>query len=105
MMKVKFEYAIEKITKLENGEVEIIATGISTENIATTISPEMEILMKSIPPQMHDLINQQQKFFQNSQRPVLKFRLTEEEYNSGNWRVGETIDVMVAERSYSHADE
>ena len=49
-MMVKFEYIIDKVTKLENGEVEIIATGISSENIATTINPEMEMLMRSIPP-------------------------------------------------------
>ena len=100
-MKIKFEYVIEKVTKLENGEIEVVSTGVSTEYIATSTSSEMEILMKSIPPQMQDLINQQQKYFQNAQRPVLKFRLTEEEYSTGNWRVGKTIDVTVEERSYS----
>jgi hypothetical protein len=95
-MQVKFEYTIEKVKKLDNGEIEIVATGVSTESIATSVSPEMEMIMRSIPPQMQDLINQQQKLFQNSQRPLLKFRLTAEEYASGVWRVGDTLAVTVA---------
>ncbi len=96
-MKVKLEFVIEKVTRLDSGEVEIIAMGITPEHIATSISPEMEMLMRSIPPQMQDLINQQQKMFQNTQRPMIKFRITKEEYSQGAWRVGDTIEVTIRE--------
>ncbi|RLF62965.1 MAG: hypothetical protein DRN33_05005 [Thermoplasmata archaeon] len=99
-MIVKFEYIIDKVTKLDNGEVEIIATGISSENIATTISPEMEMLMRSIPPQMRELMNQQQKMFQEMQKPMIKFRITGEEYSEGRWKVGDMVEVTIAEKDF-----
>lgn len=96
-MEVKFEYVIEKITKLNNDELEVIAIGVSTENIATSVNPEMEMVMRSIPPQMQDLMNQQQKMFKNTQKPMIKFRLTQEEYRQGKWRVGDILDVKIEE--------
>jgi hypothetical protein len=96
-MSIEFEYVVDKIMKMDNGEVEIIATGISTENIAKTVNPEMEMLMKSIPPQLGELMNQQTKIFQNVHKPMIKFRLTEKEYKEGNWKVGETIEVTIRE--------
>jgi hypothetical protein len=96
-MSVKFEYVIEKITKLDNGEIEVLATSISSENIATPINPDIDMLMKNIPPQLQELMSQQRKMFQNTQRPLMKFRLTEKEYNEGKWRVGETIEVTITE--------
>ncbi len=99
-MKVKFEYVIDKVTKLENGEVEILATGISSENIAMPINPEMEMLMNSIPPQMRELMNQQQRMFQDMQKPMIKFRITSEEYDSGRWKVGDAVEVSIAEKDF-----
>ena len=96
-MSVKFEYVIEKITKLDNGEIEVLATSISSENIATPVNPDIDMLMKNIPPQLQELMSQQRKMFQNTQRPIMKFRLTEKEYNEGKWRVGETIEVTITE--------
>jgi len=99
-MKVDFDYVIEKITKLDNGEVEILATGISSDNIATSVNPEMEMLMNSIPPQMRDLMNQQQRMFQEMQKPMIKFRITGEEYAQGRWKVGDMVEISVAERDF-----
>lgn len=97
-MRVTFEYVVEKVTKLENGEVEIVATGISSEHIATAVNPEMETLMRSIPPQMREMLNQQQKMFQDMQKPLLKFRITEQQYVRGDWKVGSVVEVAVAEQ-------
>ncbi|MEA2054519.1 MAG: hypothetical protein U9O96_05320 [Candidatus Thermoplasmatota archaeon] len=97
-MKAKFDYVIEKVTKLENGEVEILATGVSSENIATAVNSDMEMLMRSIPPQMRELMNQQQKMFQEMQKPMIKFRITGEEYSQGRWKVGDMIEVAITER-------
>lgn len=97
-MRITFEYVIEKVSKLENGEVEIVATGISSDSIATAVNPEMETLMRSIPPQMRELLNQQQKMFQDMQKPLLKFRITEQQYVQGNWKVGEVVEVAVTEQ-------
>ena len=97
-MQVAFEYVIEKVTKLENGEVEILATGVAPENIATAINPDVEIVMQSIPPQMREMMNQQQKMFQDIQRPLIKFRITEQQYIRGDWKVGGVVEVKVTEQ-------
>ncbi len=97
-MIVKFEYILDKVTKMENGEIEVIATGISSDNIATSVSPEMEMLMRSIPPQMKELMNQQQKMFQDVQKPLIKFRITGVEYSTGRWKVGDMVEVAVTEK-------
>ena len=97
-MNVTFEYLIEKVTKLVNGEVEILATGVAPENIATAVNTDMETIIRSIPPQMRDLMNQQQKMFQDTQKPLLKFRITEQQYIRGNWKVGSVVEVAVTER-------
>jgi len=97
-MKVTFEYLIEKVIKLENGEVEVIATGVAPENIATAVNTDMETIIRSIPPQMRDLMNQQQKMFQDTQKPILKFRITEQQYIRGDWKVGSVVEVTVTEQ-------
>jgi len=97
-MNVTFEYLIEKVTRLENGEVEILATGVASENIATAVNTDMETIIRSIPPQMRDLMNQQQKMFQDTQKPLLKFRITEQQYIRGNWKVVSVVEVAVTEQ-------
>jgi hypothetical protein len=97
-MQVIFEYVIEKVTRLENGEVEILATGVSPENIATAINPDVEVVMQSIPSQMREMMNQQQKMFQDMQKPMLKFRITEQQYTRGDWKVGGIVEVSVTEQ-------
>jgi hypothetical protein len=97
-MKVTFEYIIEKATKLENGEIEIMATGMAPENIATAVNPEVEIVMQSIPPQMREMMNQQQKMFKDMQKPMIKFRITEQQYSQGDWKVGGIVEVTVTEQ-------
>ena len=98
MQEIQLEYVIEKVTKKGNGEVEILAYGFSTDDAVRAISPEMELIMKTVPPEMQQILSQQSQMFKKQTKPLLKFCISDKEYAEGSWRVGDTIDAIVRER-------
>ena len=92
------EYVIEKTTKKESGEVEILAIGYTSDDAVKAVSSEMEMVMRQVPPEIKQMIEQQFKMFGKQTKPMIKFVISKEEYDDGSWRVGDTIDIVVRER-------
>ena len=61
MVEINLEYVIEKITKKDNGEVEILAFGYTSESAVRAVSSQMEMIMESVPPEMRQMLEQQSK--------------------------------------------
>lgn len=98
MIEVHLEYVIDRVTKKGNGEVEILAIGYTSEDAVKAVSSEMDIIMKQVPPEIKQMIEQQFKMFGKQTKPMIKFIVSEEEYADGSWRVGNTIDIIIRER-------
>ncbi|KAA0002334.1 MAG: hypothetical protein FE048_04030 [Thermoplasmata archaeon] len=98
MVEVNLEYVIEKITKKDNGEVEILAFGYTSEGAVRAVSSQMEMIMESVPPEMRQMLEQQSKMFEKQTKPMLKFCISAKEYAEGNWKVGDTLDTIIRER-------
>jgi len=98
MVEINLEYVIEKITKKDNGEVEILAFGYTSESAVRAVSSQMEMIMESVPPEMRQMLEQQSKMFEKQTKPMLKFCISAKEYSEGSWKVGETLDIIIRER-------
>ena len=98
MVEIKLEYIIEKITQKDNGEIEILAFGLTSDNLVRPISSEMEMVMRSVPPEMKQMMEQQSKMFEKQMKPMLRFTISPEEYATGKWRVGDALVVLVHEK-------
>jgi len=98
MVEIKLEYVIDRITRKDNGEVEILAFGYTSEDAVRAISSQMEMIMESVPPEMRQMLEQQSKMFEKQTKPMIKFCISAEEYAKGNWKVGNTLDIIIRER-------
>ncbi len=98
MIEVHLEYVIDRVTKKRNDEVEILAFGYTSEDAVKATSSEMEMIKKTVPPEIKQMLSQQSKLFEKQTKPMLKFTISEKEYTEGNWKVGDTIDIVVRER-------
>lgn len=99
MVEIKLEYLVEKITKRDSGEVEILAVGYTPEEAIKATSSEMDMIMKQVPPEIKQMIEQQFKMFGKQTKPMIKFIVSEAEYAKGGWRVGDAIDIIIKEKT------
>ena len=98
MVEIKLEYIIEKITQKDNGEIEVLAFGLTSDNLVRPISQEMEMVMRSVPPEMKQMMEQQSRMFEKQMKPMLRFTISAQEYATGKWRVGDSLEVNVQEK-------
>lgn len=96
-MKVKLEFVIEKVAKLGNNQVEIIALGIANDTVVQPSSPESMMLIQIIPPELREMLNQQSKMMRDREKPFIRFIITENEYSEGNWKVGDILSIDIME--------
>jgi len=96
-MKVKLEFVIEKVAKLGNNQVEIIALGIANDTVVQPSSPESMMLIQIIPPELREMLNQQSKMMRDREKPSIRFIITENEYSEGNWKVGDILSIDIME--------
>ena len=101
MVEIKLEYIIEKITQKTNGDVEILAFGYSSNDVVKPVSSEMEMIMRNVPPEMKQMMDQQSKMFEKQMKPMLRFTITPEQYSTGRWRVGDALETVVKEKTGS----
>ena len=97
MVEIHLEYVIEKVEKKDN-DVEIFAVGYTPKDAVKAVSPQMEMIMDAMPPEMREMMEKQTKIFEEQEKPIIKFYISAEEYSEGNWKVGNTLDIIIQER-------
>ena len=98
MVEIHLEYVIEKVEKKDNGNVEIFAVGYTPKDAIKAISPQMEMIMNAMPPEMRQMMEKQTKLFEEQEKPIIKFYISAKEYSEGKWKVGNTLDIIIQER-------
>jgi len=97
-MKVKLEFVVEKVERMDNNEVEIIALGTTAgETLMQSQNPESAMMLQMMPPELREMLTHQLRMVRDSEKPFIRFVITESEYNEGSWKVGDTISVDITE--------
>lgn len=101
MTAVELKFEIEKVDSKGDRTMEILATGTAPEEMIRTESNARQqpgfTVMGNVPPAMQGMIEDMTKMFQYQRKPMIKFRLTKEEYDRGSWKVGDTLRIKVME--------
>ena len=95
MSSAEITYIIDSVQKKENRNVEIIAYGIDTENIATSVHPEMTMALQMMPNEIRNIMDHQNKIVERQRRPMIRFEISVDNYNTGEWMVNREIKINI----------
>jgi len=101
MTAVELRFTIEKVNGMGDGTMEVVATGTAPEDAVQPQGGDQPgfTVMGNVPPGMRGMLENMGDMFRNQQKPMIKFRLTREEYERGDWKVGNLLRVKVVEEA------
>ncbi len=101
MTAVELRFTIEKVNAKGDGTMEVLATGTAMEEAVQPEGGDQSnfTVMGNVPPGMRGMLENMGDMFRYQQKPMIKFRLTREEYERGDWKVGNVLRVKVVEEA------
>jgi len=99
MTAVELHFTIEQVNGRGDGTMEVVATGTAPEEAVQPEGGDQSnfTVMGNVPPGMRGMLENMGEMFRYQQKPVIKFRLTREEYERGDWKIGNVLKVKVVE--------